>query len=175
MSCMSHDTVTYGKWCSKSNLLKTYESDPWQIPETYAMRKMWKSVSSMWHVAVCCSVLQCVAVCCSALQCVAVWRKRRMQFERCERVCLPCDMLQCVAVCCSVLQCVAVCCSVLQCVAVWHVSCTKNDVQKVIYGRKYRFIRVTYDKQKRPRKGEKDLEKRPRKGKRDQWKTKEIF
>ena len=44
-----------------------------------------------FHVAVCCSILQCVAVCCSVLQCVAV--------------------------CCSILQCVAVCRDVLQCVA----------------------------------------------------------
>ena len=65
----------------------------------------------MWHVAVCCSVLQCVAVCCIVLQCVAV--------------------------CCSAphdiaaitlwrrliyMWCVAECCRVLQCVAVWHAS-----------------------------------------------------
>jgi len=55
-----------------------------------------------YHVAVCCSVLQCVAVRCSVLPCVAV----------------RCSVLQCAAVCCSVLQCAAVCCSVLQCVAV---------------------------------------------------------
>jgi len=30
------------------------------------------------------------------------------------KVCLSCNVLQCVAVCCSVLQCVAVCCNVLQ-------------------------------------------------------------
>jgi len=69
-------------------------------------------------VAVCCvvefrimcfRVLYHVAVCCIVLQCVAVSERELGQLKRLLQVSC-CVMLQCVVVCC-----VAVCCSVLRC------------------------------------------------------------
>jgi len=58
-----------------------------------------------------------VCVYCNVLQCVAVCCSVSEGLLRVCHVCVCCSALQCVTVHCTALQCIAVCCSVLKCVS----------------------------------------------------------